>query len=130
MCLRKVGVKMSILKTIELKRDDYSFCVLIQAQESLHELRPELDRDISCENMQGKILFDTLFHAGNADDRFFEIETENGRPNWETLKTTLVEKQDNIRKKIAQVLMENPELLEVSPLTNIQKRMLSKGIGI
>ncbi|AHL73545.1 hypothetical protein BW16_05595 [Bacillus pumilus] len=121
---------MSILKTIELKRDDYSFCVLIQTQESLHELKPELNRNFSVENIHGRILFDTLFHAGNAEDRFFEIETENGNPNWETLKTAFVEKQDNIRKKIAEVLMESPELLEVSPLTNVQKRMLSKGIGI
>ncbi|MGR0289249.1 type II toxin-antitoxin system RnlB family antitoxin [Bacillus subtilis subsp. subtilis] len=102
---------MSILKTIELKRDDYSFCVLIQAQESLHELKPELDRNISCENMQGKILFDTLFHAGNADDRFFEIETENGRPNWETLKTALVKKQDNIRKKSCRGSYGEPRII-------------------
>ncbi|MES9749039.1 type II toxin-antitoxin system RnlB family antitoxin, partial [Bacillus safensis] len=101
-----------------------------QAQESLHDLKPELNRNISCENIHGRILFDTLFHSGNEDDRFFEIETENGQPVWGTLKTAVVKKQDNIRKKIAEVLMKNPELLEVSPLTSIQKRLLSKGVGI
>lgn len=55
---------------------------------------------------------------------------EHGKFNWSTLKAVTVDKQSEIRKEVGKFLMNNPWLVESSTLTNIQKRLLSKGIGI
>ncbi|MCI3197705.1 hypothetical protein GXP75_18945 [Bacillus sp. HU-1818] len=119
-----------MFKVMKLKRENYSHCVLIQSQESLHSMKVDLERFIARENIEGRVLLDTLFHAGNTYDRFYEIEIKHEKVNWSMLKVVSVEKQSEIRKKVGRFLMNNPQLVESSTLTNIQKRLLSAGIGI
>lgn len=118
---------MSKFNVIQLDKNGYDACIIIQTYESLHELKPELTH---FSNVHGKVLLDTLFHSGNVNDRFIELDSKNGNLDWSSARTAFIDKQDEIRTIIAKTLEKTPEMLNSSILTSIQKKLLSRGIGI
>jgi hypothetical protein len=118
---------LSKFNVIQIDQSVYDACIIIQTYQSLHELKPELTR---LNNVHGKVLLDTLFHSGNVNDRFIELDTNNGKLDWSSARTAYIDKQDEIRTIIAKALEKTPEILNNSILSSIQKKLLSRGIGI
>lgn len=121
---------MNVSKIIELNNAIYKSCIVVQTHQSLHEIKNLLEEDIYADNLDGKILLDTLFHDGNTENRFIEFTANKGVLNWDTIKFVGIERRGEIRKQIARFLSETPEILDQSILTRVQKKMISKGIGI
>lgn len=121
---------MSKFNVIELNEDQYDTCVIVQTHESLYELEKELTSLVNMLHSNKKILFDTLFHTGNSNDRFIEFELSNGEIDWETAQVAHIKKQDSIRSVIANRIKEDSELINSSILSSVQKQMILKGIGI
>lgn len=121
---------MSKFNVIELDRDLYDTCIIVQTHESLHELKNELSPLIDKLHSNKRVLFDTLFHVGNAKDRFIEFEINNGHLDWETAKIANITKQDSIRSLVVNSIKENTDLINNSILSSIQKKMIAKGMAI
>ncbi len=120
---------MSEVNIIELSNEfKYSACVVLQTHLSLHEIKPVLEHQLT--ELQGKIVLDTLFHSGNVEDRFIEVEIKNGQINWSTVKVASIGKHNEIRSLVARHIKDNLELINSSILSSIQKKLISKGIGI
>lgn len=121
---------MSKFNVIELNQHKYDACIIIQTHESLHEIKKELNQKVNNINMHGKVLIDTLFHAGNVNDRFIEVLAMNGDLDWSSAHTACIDKQDEIREIVAKSLGDFPEIINNSILTSIQKKLISRGVGI
>lgn len=43
--------------------------------------------------MHGKVILDTLFHSGNVNDRFIELDSKSGNLDWSSARTTFIDKK-------------------------------------
>ncbi|MDU6723085.1 MAG: type II toxin-antitoxin system RnlB family antitoxin [Streptococcus mitis] len=77
---------------------------------------------------EGYILFDTLLSKGNISTRFFEAKFEDGKFIKSSFKTIEVAKNSKIRKKACEFYRESGINLNNSLLTEVQKRIISKGL--
>lgn len=127
--LRGWGI-MNNFKIIVEDGFPYSAFILFQTHVPPFSLVKELEGELQCKKINGKILFDTLFHSGNTNDRFLEIYFDGNEINPLTAKVVNIEKGNEIRKIVANVLKGNSELLDNSILNSVQKRLLTKGISL
>lgn len=97
---------------------------------SLRELETELVPVFEGVPNGEPMLFDTLFHAGNVPDRFFEARINNQAIDWDTVTVINVPKNSSLRAAMAAAIRKNPELLDASILTSAQKKMLAAGMTI
>lgn len=123
-------IYMNLTNVIKLFDNEYSLCVIIQTYRSLQEVKTEISKEISFVKIDGKIIFDTLFHVGSSEDRFIEVEANNGILEWSTSKCVYLDRENEIRKKVSETLRDNISILDNSVLTNVQKRLIGKGIVI
>lgn len=121
---------MGKFNVIELKEHKYNACIIVQTHESLQELKGELMDRVNKSNIHGKIIIDTLFHVGNVKDRFIEVCSVNGNLDWSSAQIANISKQDEIREVIARTLKKFPDIINNSILSNIQKKLISRGVGI
>lgn len=77
----------------------------------------------------GRILIDQILHCGNTEERFISLEVVNGIVKKSSICFFKVSKGDIIREESRKILCDN-NLIEFSILSDIQKRMLKKGIAI
>lgn len=123
-------IYMNLTNVIKLFDNEYSLCVIIQTYRSLQEVKTEINKEISFVKIDGKIIFDTLFHVGSSEDRFIEVEANNGILEWSTSKCVYLDRENEIRKKVSETLRDNISILDNSVLTNVQKRLIGKGLVI
>ena len=94
----------------------------------LNKIEKELN-ELNIKN--STIIFDNLQHKSNVSNRFYQAQFENGKFIKESFDVLKVDKKSNIRKfstKFYQKLFkENPITLNDSILTDVQKRIISKG---
>ncbi|GIP05618.1 hypothetical protein J28TS4_40250 [Paenibacillus lautus] len=76
-----------------------------------------------------RILIDQILHSGNTDERYISLEIVDGKVNSSSICFFKVSKGDIIREESRKILCDN-NLIEFSILSNIQKKMLKKGIPI
>lgn len=78
----------------------------------------------------GYILFDTLLSKGNSSTRFFEAKFEDGKFIKSSFKNIEVAKNSEIRKKACEFYRESGINLNNSLLTEVQKRIINKGLAL
>ncbi|MNW61741.1 hypothetical protein D3C74_398260 [compost metagenome] len=76
-----------------------------------------------------RILIDQILHCGNTDERYISLEIADGKVNKSSICFFTISKGDIIREESRKILCDN-NLIEFSILSNIQKKMLKKGISI
>lgn len=97
---------------------------------SLRELETEL-APVLVEMATGqRVIFDTLFHAGNSPGRFVEAQVQYGTIHWDYVRAIAVPAGSPLRKQMAAAIREEPELLDASILSSVQKKMLAAGLAI
>lgn len=119
---------MTDIEIIDIFDEKYSCCLMVLG--SFHDLKVKIDNVVKTKEVDGEILLDTLFHSGNGDDRFYTIQADQGKLNWDTLELQNISKRSEVRKKISKVLAADKHLVLNSTLTNVQKKMVLAGIGI
>lgn len=76
----------------------------------------------------GYILFDTLLSKGNSSTRFFEARFEDAKLIKSSIKNIEVPKNSEIRKAACEFYRESGINLKNSLLTEVQKRIINKGL--
>lgn len=76
----------------------------------------------------GYILFDTLLSKGNSSTRFFETRFEDAKLIKLSIKNIEVPKNSEIRKAACEFYRESGINLNNSLLTEVQKRIINKGL--
>ena len=76
----------------------------------------------------GYILFDTLLSKGNSSTRFLEAKFEDGKFIKASIKNIEVPKNSEIRKAACEIYRESVINLNKSVLTEVQKRIINKGL--
>ena len=76
----------------------------------------------------GYILFDTLLSKGNSSTRFFEAKFEDTKFIKSSIKNIEVPKNSEIRKAACKFYRESGINLDNSLLTEVQKRIINKGL--
>lgn len=104
--------------------------VLPYSHLSLRELETDLVPVLDDVPDGERMLFDTLFHAGNVPGRFVEARVNNQAIDWDTVKVIAVPAGSPLRKQMAAAIREEPELLDASILSSVQKKMLAAGLAI
>lgn len=121
-----------VVHRLEVDGEDYIHGLLILTYLSVGEIRGDLENEYKSSKETGKVVIDTLFHMGLNSGRFLEIELHEGRIDWSTIQEVIGTKVETsgIKGKTGLVLERTPELMEMSVLNSIQKRMFEKGIRL
>lgn len=104
--------------------------VLSYSHLSLRELETDLVPVLADMPTGKPVLFDTLFHAGNAPGRFFRAHVKNGAIDWNYVQVIASPAGSALRKRMAAAIRDEPEWLEASILSSVQKKMLAAGMAI
>lgn len=111
---------------LKLTNDEYNYFLVIMCNAvSPYNIINDLIKNI--ETPKGKIIIDQFLHVGNTDKRFWSVEYENREITISNF--VHIKKDSNYRRKSCKFLKDRIEL-ENSILTNIQKRMIKKGLTI
>lgn len=78
----------------------------------------------------GVILIDRLLSMGNVEDRFIEATVENGAVVPSSLKPVAIKKKSVARQQATALLKKHEEVLEYSLLTEVQKRIIRRGLTL
>ena len=118
--------------TIQIVEDQkYNLIIFADTYESPFYHIDEIEKEINDMNIQETVvLFDRLLSIGNVTERFVELKFRDGRFIKDSYKTVSLLKKSKLRTRCANYFHDHDDLLEYSILTNIQKKLLKKGITI
>jgi len=123
----------TIRYTLDHTVDPYAAILVCQTHLAIKDIQEEIDNTLahisqSRSPLNGRILLDTLFHAGNGQGRFLDVNVTGSIVDWSTLRPVIVDKRSPIRTQAAD--MYEKEAIRHSALTTVQKNLLSKGAAI
>lgn len=104
--------------------------ILPFSNRSLRELTTELVPVFKGVPDGEPMLFDTLFHAGNTEDRFSWARIKNEAIDWDTVTVINVPKNSPLRAAMAVAIQKENEYLQSSILSSAQKKMFAAGMAI
>ncbi len=108
---------------------DFTALLILANSDSPFNDIGEIEEILTQNYVEGKFLIDQILHSGNTNERFIEFELSNGKIISDTIKFSQIPKDSPIRDQSRKMLCDN-DLIDYSILSNIQKRMLQKGIAI
>jgi len=113
--------------------DPYAAILVCQTHLAVSDIQEEINDTLahisqSRAPLNGRILLDTLFHAGNGQGRFLDVDVTGSIIDWSTLRPVVVDKRSPIRTRVAD--MYEKDAIRDSALTTVQKNLLNKGAAI
>lgn len=121
---------MKAYHIIKLDNMEYDVLLVMCNANSPMDYLTEIDNDIKEEKIKGNILIDEILHVGNTDKRFIKVVTQENKGIKDSeMEFVRIDRNSPLRKSACSYLREN-NLIRYSILSDIQKRMISKGISI
>ncbi len=120
------------MKSYLIKRSSekpYAAIIVGTSSESVHFYWEDLEDDLKKRNINGKILFDCLFHCGNGNDRFFEVDFDYTL-NKSSVKSVALARDNYFRKLANQIVAKHPQIIKNSILNAYQKKLILKDISL
>ena len=120
-----------MFRIVELELDKYMAIVYSCSYDSPLSYLLDIEKQIRelCIG-DGYILFDTLLSKGNISTRFFEAKFEDGKFVKSSFQNIEITKKSEIRKKASEFYRESGINLNNSLLTEVQKRIINKGLAL
>lgn len=104
--------------------------VLATSYENPLENLEEIEIDLKNQNYEGLIIFDMLACLGDNNNRFLSCYFDGQNLDLTTFEEVKIEKSNSIRKLSRDSLISRKEHLDLTVLTNLQKKLLSSGVAI
>lgn len=115
---------------VSLSNFKFQCMVLATSYENPLENLEEIETDLKSENYEGSIIFDMLACLGDNNNRFLSCYFDGHNLDLTTLEEVKIEKSNQIRKLSRDSLISRKEYLDLTVLTNLQKKLLSSGVAI
>ena len=116
---------MTTYKIVEAPNTIYPYIVFATSYQNPLDNKEAIEKDLSRIGVKGKILFDLLLSHGNTPDRFFEAFFNGEKINEASIKNAGL-MSDLIRKISLEFYSNEPQLLENSVLTKVQKFFIKR----
>jgi hypothetical protein len=122
------GESMNDYVIIENPQDDFAALVILCTSDSPLSFTKQLENDLKCKNISGRILVDQILHVGNNEDRFISVLVEQ-KIMKESFKYEQISKK-SIFREISCKYLNQYGLIDDSILSHVQTKMIKKGIAI
>lgn len=121
---------MTDFEVIRLEDSGFGVVIAMKTCEAPLKFISEFSGSLKFFNYQGTVLIDQLLHSGNTNERFIMAEFNGEKFIDDSFRFAFIQRRHKVRKHMCSILRNDPESIDLTLLSNVQKQLILKGLDI